>query len=186
MDISALETPKLLLDRGIMTANIDRMAARLSKLGVPLRPHLKTSKSPAIAQALTKGQPGGITVSTLAEADAFAAAGHRDILYAVGIAPNKLAHVARLRREGVSLTIILDSLEAAKSTLDYAKREGASFDILLEIDCDGHRSGLSPNDPLILELARLISAGPGTRLLGLMTHAGGAYDCPDTALDCPR
>ena len=182
MKLNQLETPKLLLERKIMTDNIDRMAARLSKLGVPLRPHLKTSKSAPIAAALTKGQPGGITVSTLAEADAFAAQGYRDILYAVGIAPNKLAHVARLRREGVALTIILDSMEAARSVLDHARRESVSFEILLEIDCDGHRSGLVPEDPLIVELAQLISSEPGTRLLGLMTHAGGAYDCPNT--DC--
>jgi D-serine deaminase-like pyridoxal phosphate-dependent protein len=181
MVISELETPKLLLDRTIMMANIDRMARHLSKLGVPLRPHVKTSKSAPIANALTKGQPGGITVSTLAEADLFAAEGYRDILYAVGIAPNKLAHIARLRREGVSLKIILDSLEAARATLDYAQREGVTFDVLLEIDCDGHRSGLTADDPLIVELARLISEGPGTNLLGLMTHAGGSYDCRDTA-----
>lgn len=181
MKISELETPRLLLDQAIMRGNIDRMTARLSKLGVPLRPHVKTSKSLPIAQALTAGRPGAITVSTLAEADMFAASGYRDILYAVGIAPNKLAHVAKLRREGVSLTIILDSIEAATATLDHARREDATFDILLEIDCDGHRSGLTPGDPAIIELARLISSGPGTRLLGVMTHAGGAYDCPDTA-----
>jgi D-serine deaminase-like pyridoxal phosphate-dependent protein len=182
MKIDELETPKLLLNRKIMTANIERMATRLAKLGVPLRPHVKTSKSAPVAAALTQGQPGGITVSTLAEADAFAALGYRDILYAVGIAPNKLAHVARLRSEGVALTIILDSIEAARSVLDYAGREGVSFDILLEIDCDGHRSGLAPDDPVVVELAHMIAAGPGTRLLGLMTHAGGAYDCQDT--DC--
>jgi D-serine deaminase-like pyridoxal phosphate-dependent protein len=180
MKLNELETPKLLLDQKIMAANIHRMAVRLSRLGVPLRPHVKTSKSAPIAAALTKGQPGGITVSTLTEADAFAAQGYRDILYAVGIAPNKLAHVARLRGLGVALTIILDSIEAARSVLDFACRESVRFDILLEIDCDGHRSGLAADDPMIVELARLISAGPGTRLLGLMTHAGGSYDCTDT------
>ncbi len=181
MHLSELETPQLLLDQAIMTANIERMTQRLSRLGVPLRPHLKTSKSIAIAEIITKGRAGGITVSTLAEADAFAANGYRDILYAVGIAPNKLPHVARLRREGVGLTIILDSLEAARATVEHARREDGNFDVLLEIDCDGHRSGLSPDDPLILDLARLISAGPGTHLLGVMTHAGGSYECADTA-----
>lgn len=182
MNISELETPKLLLDRKIMSANIDRMAAQLARLGVAMRPHLKTSKSIPIAAALTKGQPGGVTVSTLQEADAFAAAGYRDILYAVCIAPNKLAHVSRLRSQGVSLTIILDSIEAAQSVLDYAGREGVTFDVLLEIDCDGHRSGLAVDSPLIAEIARLLTADPKVQLLGVMTHAGACLDCPD--LDC--
>lgn len=181
MNIGELETPKLLLDRTIMQGNIDRMARRLARLGVPLRPHVKTNKSIPVSEALTRGQPGGITVSTLSEADLFARNGFRDILYTVGITPTKLAHVARLRGEGVALTIILDSIEAATATLDYARRENVTFDILLEIDCDGHRSGLSPDDPRIVTLARLISEAESADLLGVMTHAGGAYDCPDTA-----
>jgi D-serine deaminase-like pyridoxal phosphate-dependent protein len=182
MKMNELETPRLLLDRKVMTANIERMAAHLSKLGAPLRPHVKTSKSGPIAAALTKGQPGGITVSTLAEADAFAALGYRDILYAVGIAPNKLAHVAKLRSEGINLTIILDSIEAARAVTSHARRKNVTFDVMLEIDCDGHRSGLAADDPLIVELARLLSEDPGTRLLGLITHAGGSYGCTNT--DC--
>ena len=49
---------------------------------------------------------GGITVSTLKEAEQFFAAGYRDILYAVGIAPNKLDHVAALRARGTEVIVV--------------------------------------------------------------------------------
>jgi D-serine deaminase-like pyridoxal phosphate-dependent protein len=181
MKLADLETPRLILDRTVMSDNIARLKDHLSRLRVPLRPHVKTTKSIPVAQALTAGQPGGITVSTLAEADAFAAAGFKDILYAVGIAASKLAHVAQLRRDGIALKIILDSLEALTAVQAYADREGASFEILIEVDCDGHRSGLVANDPQLVAIARAINEHKRTDFLGVMTHAGGAYDCNDRA-----
>ena len=81
-----------------MVRNIDRMADRASKLGVPLRPHLKTAKSVEIARRMLPGGTGPATVSTLAEAEVFAAAGLQDILYAVSIAPQKLDRVLAPRR----------------------------------------------------------------------------------------
>lgn len=83
----ALPTPALLLDEARMMRNIERLAGRAERLGVTLRPHLKTAKSVETARRLTGETPGPITVSTLAEAEVFHEAGHSDILYAVGIAP---------------------------------------------------------------------------------------------------
>lgn len=94
MTSGALETPALLLDVAQLERNIARMNAAVRAHGVALRPHLKTGKSIEVARAMTRGWSGAVTVSTLKEADQFFAAGYRDILYAVGIAPNKLAHVA--------------------------------------------------------------------------------------------
>ena len=71
MNLSDLPTPCLILDRTILTRNIQVMAASLSRLGVPLRPHMKTAKCIEVARLATAGQPGGITVSTLAEAAYF-------------------------------------------------------------------------------------------------------------------
>ena len=50
----------------------------------------------AAQNPIAQGNFGGITVSTLAEARYFAAAGYRDILYGVGIVPDKLEAVAAL------------------------------------------------------------------------------------------
>ena len=103
---NALPTPALLLDEAKMMRNIARLAGRAESLGVSLRPHLKTAKSVEAARRLTGGTPGPITVSTLAEAEVFHDAGHTDILYAVGIAPQKLERAQALCRRGCDLTVI--------------------------------------------------------------------------------
>ncbi|TMV78063.1 DSD1 family PLP-dependent enzyme [Thioclava sp. BHET1] len=163
--IASLTTPALLLDEARMSRNIDRLAAHLRDLNVPLRPHLKTAKSTEIALRQTGGAPGPITVSTLTEAEVFFAAGYRDILYAVGLAPAKLARVCALRARGCDLTVILDSADQAQAVAE------AGVPSLIEIDSDGHRGGLRPDDPALIEIGRRL----GPHLRGVMTHAGESY-----------
>eukprot|EP01032_Pedospumella_encystans_P033558 gene33558-37926_t len=98
-----LETPVLVLDAHKMDANIARMRSQLSRHGVTFRPHAKTSKSVDVVRRMLGAPAGPITVSTLKEADYFAGHGFTDILYAVGLAPNKLGHVFDLCARGVAL-----------------------------------------------------------------------------------
>lgn len=175
MDIALIETPALLLDRGKMEANIARMNAAAATHGIDLRPHLKTGKSVEVARAMTGNWSGAVTVSTLKEADEFFAAGYSDILYAVGIAPNKLAHVAALTEAGAELTLILDGLEAARAVTAFGRERGLHLPVLVEIDSDGHRAGVRPDDvALLTAIGREIESG--AQLRGVMTHGGGSYD----------
>ena len=174
--ITQLETPALLLEQGRMNNNIERMRARLARLKVGFRPHVKTAKCIEVALAMSGGTPVPITVSTLREADYFADHGFTDILYAVGITPNKMGHVAGLLKRGVNLTVILDSLDAAQALVQAANASPMSLKALIEIDCDGHRAGILPESPALLDVARTLAAG-GVTVDGVMTHAGGSYDC---------
>lgn len=74
-----LNTPTLLLDRSVVLRNIENMRHRMVRHGVALRPHLKTAKSARVAELATAGQSGGITVSTLQEAEYFLQHGYCDI-----------------------------------------------------------------------------------------------------------
>lgn len=163
----ALTTPALLLDEARMTRNIARLTAHAQKLGVSLRPHLKTAKSVEVARRATGGVPGPITVSTLAEAEAFHEAGYTDILYAVGIAPQKLERVQALRDRGCDLVVILDSRPQAEAVAQ------AQVPALIEIDSDGHRGGLRSDDPDLILIGRILHDSGGLR--GVMTHAGESY-----------
>lgn len=174
--IEQLETPALLLDEARMQRNIERMRSRLQRLGVGFRPHVKTNKSLEVTQRLLPEGPGPITVSTLLEADFFAQHGFTDILYAVCIAPNKLAHVAALQDRGVRLTLILDSMETAQLLAQERARSGRAYQVLIEIDSDGHRSGLKPDAPQLVEIGRALQQA-GIEVRGVMTHAGSSYDC---------
>ena len=162
-----LTTPALVLDAAKMERNINRLNAHAANLGVTLRPHLKTAKSVEIAKQLTGGINGPITVSTLAEAETFHRAGHTDILYAVGIAPQKLPRVQALRAQGCDLVVILDNTAQATAVAD------AGVPALIEIDCDGHRGGVLCDDPTLIDIGNILAAKGVLR--GVMTHAGESY-----------
>lgn len=178
MHLTDLETPALVVDRRRLLRNLERMRVRLDALGVPLRPHVKTAKSVDVVRLAVEGQPRGITVSTLREAEYFLEHGFTDILYAVGIVPSKLARVAALQRRGADLAIILDSAEMAEAVAREAEALGALFPVLVEVDTDGGRAGVAAEDHArLVEIGRKLDTAPGTRLRGVMTHAGLSYRC---------
>jgi D-serine deaminase-like pyridoxal phosphate-dependent protein len=177
MRIEDLETPALLLDCARMDRNIARMREHLARLHAPLRPHVKTAKSLQIVNRARQGQPGGITVSTLKEAEYFFEQGMSDILYAVGISPGKLDHAAALLRRGADLMLVVDNLAAARLVGEAASKHGAKFSVLIELDVDGHRSGVQPESQLLIDLGGVLASTPGVQLRGVMTHAGDSYNC---------
>lgn len=180
-NLRELDTPCLLLDRNRMERNISRMKEKLRGLGVNLRPHMKTAKSPDVAKILLEGTKGGITVSTLKEAEEFAKAGVTDIIYAVGISPQKLARINRLRASGIDLKVILDSKEQASMLAEYARETADAIPAFIEIDSDGNRAGIKPQDEqTLLAIAGALTEG-GARLEGVLTHAGASYDVQDDA-----
>jgi D-serine deaminase-like pyridoxal phosphate-dependent protein len=177
VDLRELETPCLVLDRTKLARNLGRMRGHLTRLGVALRPHVKTAKSIEVAQLALAGGPAAITVSTLKEAEQFFAHGITDILYAVGITPNKLDHVADLRRRGADVVIILDNVESARLVAAHGAARGMRYPALIEIDSDGHRSGVKPEAAALIDIGRALHEGGATELRGVMTHAGDSYNC---------
>src|SRR5262249_4108159 len=134
VSLLTLETPRLLLELDRLEHNCAVMRERCGALGVALRPHLKTAKSVDVARIATDGT-SGITVSTLKEAEHFAAAGYRNILYAATIVPNKFAHAARIMESGADLLLVTDSIDVAAAASQFAARRGITFSFLIEIDC---------------------------------------------------
>jgi D-serine deaminase-like pyridoxal phosphate-dependent protein len=167
MKLAQLPTPCLVLDRGILVRNIASMARALARHNVPLRPHMKTAKSIDVARMATAGQSGGITVSTLAEAEYFAGHGITDILYAVGITPQKLDQIAKLNAAGAAVIVLTDDLDTAGAIATHSKPPRA----LIEVDTGEGRGGITPDDDMLLELASRL----GPCLAGVMTHAGHSY-----------
>lgn len=117
---------------------------------------------------------GPATVSTLREAEQFAAAGVRDLLYAVGIGPDKLSRVLALRKAGIDLSIVLDSTDQAHAVVAACKESKTRIPVLIEIDADDQRAGLRPEDQRVIEIGRMLVRG-GAELRGVMTHSGGSY-----------
>jgi D-serine deaminase-like pyridoxal phosphate-dependent protein len=176
--ISDLDTPAALVDTGRMHQNIERMQQRLNALGVRFRPHVKTSKCVPVVRAQLAAGAQGITVSTLKEAEQFFAAGIADIVYAVSIAPGRLPQVLALRRRGCDLKILTDSVAGAAAIAAFGNEHREAFEVWIEVDVDGHRSGIRPGDEALLAVGRVLHEG-GMRLGGVLAHAGSSYECDD-------
>ena len=175
MKLTDLITPVALIDLPRMQHNIERMQAQVTGLGATFRPHVKTSKCVQATEAQIRSGAQGITVSTIKEAEQFFAAGIHDILYAVGLAPNKLAAAAALMQKGCDLKVLTDSEQSAQAMAAFAKAQGLNFKVLIEIDTDDHRSGIKPESAALLAVAQALES-PGCEIVGVMTHAGSSYD----------
>ena len=127
--IDTIDTPAALIDLPRMQHNIARMQHRMNALGVKFRPHVKTTKCLDVVRAQVAAGAQGITVSTLKEAEAFFAAGIKDILYAVGIVATKLPRAMALRKRGCDLKLVVDNAEAAHAVVDYARAHGARCEV---------------------------------------------------------
>src|SRR5262245_4813366 len=176
--IDDLGTPAALIDVQRMQTNIERMQRRMDVLGVKFRPHVKTTKCLPVVRAQLAAGARGITVSTLKEAEQFFGAGITDILYAVGMVPTKLPQVLELRRRGCDLKIVIDSVAAAQAVVAFANAQQQSLEVWIELDVDGHRSGIPPAGDALLEVGRILHAD-GSRLGGVMAHAGSSYEVDD-------
>ncbi|MBR0843405.1 alanine racemase [Bradyrhizobium liaoningense] len=180
--IGALATPALLLDMDRLDRNLDRLSSRMAARGVVLRPHMKTAKSIDVARRAHRSGPGPITVSTLAEAEHFAGHGFRDITYAVGLAPHTAERAMRLRKAGIDIKVLLDSPEQAAMLGAAGRIAGVTPSTFVEIDCDGHRGGLTATDLKLVVVAAAL-AEADVKLAGILTHAGESYSlCAPEAL----
>jgi D-serine deaminase-like pyridoxal phosphate-dependent protein len=177
MNIDELYTPCLIVDKQKLMHNLERMLAQAERLGVILRPHVKTTKSVPIALLANGGCVGPITVSTLREAEYFADAGFKDIIYAVSMVPSKLERVKGLLDRDVDLKMVIDNVDVAMAISKYGSEMQRTFNIMIEIDVDMHRAGLSPDAPEVIEIARTLHDGAGTEIVGVLTHAGESYRC---------
>lgn len=175
LSLDAVETPALVLDLARVDRNIARLRGHLASLGTGFRPHVKTSKSLDVVRRLFPNGTGPITVSTLAEAENFAEGGFTDITYAVGLGLDKIDRARGLVARGVRLSVLIDTAEQAQALVRAAQDGLAMPAVLIEIDCDGHRGGVLPDDPALVAIADILRDG-GVQLDGVLTHAGESYN----------
>ena len=174
--VGDLKTPAFLVDLPVLRRNIAHMAARAERLGVKLRPHLKTHKTVEVARMQVPDPVGGVTVSTLAEAEFFKAGGFRDITYACPLDPNKIPEAARIG-QGVRLNLLLDHPDTAAALESYGSAHNVRFAVFLKVDCGYHRAGVDPQKPESVTLGRQLHGAPHLDFRGILTHAGHSYHC---------
>lgn len=171
--VDQIDTPALIVDLDPFERNLDLMANAVRGGGVALRPHAKSHKCPDIALAQVERGAVGICCQKVSEAEAFVAAGIRDVLVTneiVGAA--KLARLAALAQT-VTVGVLVDDATNARHLGAAARAAGVTLDALVEIDVGAHRCGVAPGAPAA-ELARVIARTPALRLRGVHAYHGAA------------
>lgn len=171
--VAHLPTPSLLLDLDVMERNLRHMAKRTKKLGVALRPHIKTHKCIEIGARQRALGARGITTSTLEEARAFAENGFDDVTWAFPVILTRLREVRELA-ERVTLRVVVDSHDAVHALAGLS----VPLRVWLKVDCGYHRAGVEPASPIAVDLARAISDAPLLKFDGILSHSGHAYHEP--------
>src|SRR5215203_1308444 len=183
-----IRTPSLLLDVDRVRKNAARIRETAQTNSVRLRPHIKTHKCVEVARIQTEGHDGAITVSTLAEARAFAKHGFNDITYAVPIDEGKFDDAIEILKSGVKLNLLTDDIETSRKLADTSMRAGVTFDVFVKIDCGYHRVGVEPHTNEAIEIPRLLADAKNLNFAGILTHAGHSYNAhsKDEILDIAR
>jgi D-serine deaminase-like pyridoxal phosphate-dependent protein len=173
LDISSLRTPVVLVDSSRVKRNIDRAQAIADRLGVHLRPHAKTHKSPEIARWQIDRGAVGICCAKLGEAEVFADAGIADIRLPFPVNPSNASRVVALM-ERASMSIIVDHLGVSRAWSDAMLHAGKTLDVLVKVDVGFHRCGIQP-DERSADFVKAVASLEGLRLRGLLSHAGHSY-----------
>lgn len=174
MNLTETTTPRLILDLDALDHNIKAMAGKARRLGVSLRPHIKTHKCVEIGRRQLAAGAVGITVSTLYEARVFSDHGFDDITWAFPIPIGQIESAGQLS-DTIALKVVADSKEAVRRMVD----SGKPFEVLLKIDTGYHRAGLDHGSELILQLAGEICEASNLRFAGILSHCGHSYDAGD-------
>lgn len=171
-----IETPAVVVDTARLERNLERMQAAATAAGTALRPHAKTHKCLEVGRRQLAHGAAGLTVATLAEAEAFAADGCPSVFIAYPLWAGGGTRPARLAalRERTDLRVGVDSAAAAAALA--AALPGAR--VLIEVDSGQHRSGVAASG--VAALAARCRA-LGLDVAGAFTHPGHAYAKPDPA-----
>ena len=164
-----------MLDVERVRSNAKKVSQIARQNNVRLRPHIKTHKCVEVAQIQAAGHDGALTVSTLAEAQAFSKYGFNDFTYAVPIEPGKFAEAVEMVRRGITLNLLTDDVEIPAKLNDAARRDGIKLGVFLKVDCGYHRCGVEPQSKESIKIPRLISDASNLEFAGILTHAGHSY-----------
>lgn len=189
--LSAFGTPLLVLDSGVLDANIARMADWCRAHGVEIAPHGKTTMAPALWARQLDAGAWGMTVATPSQLRVAVAVGVRRVQLANAlVAPGPLAAVSRFLDADPDLEVIswVDSpgtvaaMEAVLAPLAPARK----LTVLVEFGATGGRTGARGPDAARAVVAA-VQASPYLTLGGLAAYEGSlAHDATPAELSTVR
>ena len=176
-----LDTPALLVDLGVMEQNIAVLHGAVGGSAgsqVTVRPHVSCHGCPEIAslQLAAENGSGGVAVSSLAEAEAFASGEDNsptieDILIAGRVVtPAKIRRLVALAGQ-ITLSVAVDNPRNVADLAEAAQAAGVTLGVLVDIDAGYGFGGVAPGRDAV-DLAQKIADAPGVTFKGIMAYEG--------------
>ena len=169
-DINSIHTPAFVVNENVAMRNIARFQAHCDKVGLALRPHIKTHKLIHFAQAQLAAGAIGITCQKISEAEAMLADGIDDIFITYNIlGPAKLVRLRALSGRLKTLSVVADNsvvIRGLSQVFDGAQRPPS---VLVECDTGAGRCGVQTPKAAVV-LAQEIANSPGLTFGGLMAY----------------
>ena len=168
---SELVTPALVVEASALDHNLATMTAALP--GDRLRPHVKATKSTALAKRQHAAGHVKFTCATVREVEGMAAAGLGDDL----LLANEVVDATRLGKvaaSGARVTVAIDS----QATLDAAVAGGVR-ECVIDVNVGLPRCGIAPDKAGALADA---ARAAGLEVRGVMGYEGHVVGNPDRAM----
>jgi len=175
-DAGEIASPALLVYADRVRENIRRMVA-LAGGPERLRPHMKTNKLPEVVRMHLDEGITRFKCATIAEAEMVAACGGEDVLLGYQpVGPNVNRFVELVRGfPSARFSAVVDDEGAIRALSATAARAGVTLDLLLDLDCGMHRTGVPPGDGA-LRLYRAIHTSASLAPAGLHAYDGHIRD----------
>ncbi|HVY30186.1 MAG TPA: D-TA family PLP-dependent enzyme [Polyangiaceae bacterium] len=175
-NVGEVDSPSLLLYEERVDENLRRM---VKDAGGPERlcPHVKTHKLPQIIEKQVALGISKFKAATIAEAEMCASAGAPQVLLAhAPVGPRAERLVALMRSfPKTSFATIVDDEGVARHLSAVVSAAGLKVNVLIDIDCGMHRSGIAAG-PESERLYALLASLPGLEPVGLHAYDGHIHD----------
>ena len=167
--ITRFGTPCAVIDLEVVDRNIARLQSLCAAAGLANRPHIKTHKSPFLAQRQLDAGAVGITCQKLGEAEVMAQAGIEDILITTNIiGAARSGRLAALQRR-LSLKLCADNPVSLAAYAEAGQAAERAVEVLIECDTGRKRAGVeTPGEAVAL--AAMIRDNPWLEFGGLMFY----------------
>ncbi|HDZ15480.1 hypothetical protein LCGC14_1033500 [marine sediment metagenome] len=178
-DVSAIDSPALLVFPEIVDDNIDKALEMVNGHGTLLRPHVKTVKCEEVIRMAIKKGIERFKCSTIAEAELLGISGAKDVLLCYQLSEVKAKRFSALRKKytRIRFSSLVDNRETATMLSDFFQE--SPLEVYIDVNVGMDRTGIKTSK--VLQLVKEIDGLSGLVVNGLHVYDGHIHN-PDIAI----
>jgi len=171
--VKELDTPALVVDLDVLQSNIETLHSFFRYRDAKLRPHVESHRCPAIAhkQLAAGGTIGGISVTTVGQAEVFAQSGFDDIFIANEVVTQQKIDRVCAVAKNCRISLACDNQDNAQDLSEAAEVHDVDLGVMVDIHTKLERCGVPPGRPAV-NLAHTINRSTNLIFKGLTTYEG--------------